>query len=245
MSDTLEEVRPTAAPPEHVVRRRVLVTLGVVLVVVGLLAGGPWVYAQIFAPEAPPPLELTDPVQPESVVVVPGPLDVDGTWLVDATSEAGYRLGEILSGQPVTVVGRTDQVTGSLTVEGETLTAAEVVVDVAAVTTDESARDAYFRRALNTSTHPQAVFRLAAPVDVAGLADAEEGVPLEVPGVLVLHGVERPVTASLVAQRAGEGLEVAGTVPVVLADHGLTPPELGFVTVEPEGTVEVLLRLTR
>jgi polyisoprenoid-binding protein YceI len=245
MSSTLEGTRGTTAPPEHVVRRRVLVTLGVVLLVVGLLAGGPWVYARLFAPEAPPPLALPEQAQPEAALVLPGPLDLDGTWVVDGTSEAGYRLGEILSGQQVTVVGRTDQVTGSLTVESGTLTAAEVVVEVAAVTTDESARDAYFRRALNTSTHPRAVFRLSAPVDVDALADAEEGVVLEVPGVLILHGVERPVTASLVAQRSGGGLEVAGTVPLVLADHGLTPPELGFVTVEPQGTVEVLLRLVR
>lgn len=245
MTDTSQDVRPAPAPPEHVVRRRVLVTLGVVLVVVGLLAGGPYVYAKFFAPATPAPLTLPEQVQPEAVMVAPGPLDLEGTWRVDGTSEAGYRLGEVLSGQPVTVVGRTDQVTGSFTVDGGVLTAAEVVVDVAAVTTDESARDAYFRRALDTSTHPQATFRLTSPVDVARLAEAEEGVPVEVPGVLVLRGVERPVTASLVVQRAGDRLEVAGTVPVLLADHGLTPPELGFVTVEPQGAVEVLLRLTR
>ncbi|WP_225754788.1 YceI family protein [Actinotalea sp. Marseille-Q4924] len=245
MTGTVQDAPPAQAPPEHVVRRRVLVTLGAVLLVVGLLAGGPWVYARLFAPDAPPPLALPEQAQPEAVTVAPGPLDLEGTWRLDETSEAGYRLQEVLSGQPVTVVGRTAQVSGSFTVDGGVLTAAEVVVDVAAMTTDESARDAYFRRALDTSTYPQAVLRLTAPVDVTALAEAEEGVPLEVPAVLVLHGVERPVTASLVAQRAGGTVEVAGTVPVVLADHGLTPPELGFVTVEPQGTVEVLLRLTR
>nr|WP_297426024.1 YceI family protein [uncultured Actinotalea sp.] len=234
------------AAPGHAVRRRVLVTLGVVLVVVGLLAGGPWVYARLLAPEAPPPLALPEQAQPEAALLPPGPLDVDGQWQVAPSSEAGYRLAEVLSGQPVTVVGRTDQVSGSITVMDGVLTAAEVHVDVASVATDESARDAYFRRAMDTSTFPQAVFRLTAPVDVAAVADADaEGVPVEAPGVLVLRGVERPVTASLVVQRAGDGLEVAGSVPLVLADHGLTPPDLGFVTVEPEGTVEVLLRLSR
>jgi polyisoprenoid-binding protein YceI len=223
----------------------VLVTLGVVLVVVGLLAGGPWVYARFLAPEAPPPLALPEQAQPEAALLPPGPLDVDGQWQVAPSSEAGYRLAEVLSGQPVTVVGRTDQVSGSVTVADGALTAAEVLVDVASVATDESARDAYFRRAMDTSTFPQAVFRLTGPVEVAAVADAEEGVPVEAPGVLVLRGVERPVTASLVVQRAGEELEVAGSVPLVLADHGLTPPDLGFVTVEPQGTVEVLLRLTR
>lgn len=245
MSSTVQDAPATVTTPEHVVRRRVLVTLGVVLVVVGLLAGGPWVYARLFAPEAPPPLALPEQSQPEAALLAPGPLDVDGTWQVAPSSEAGYRLGEVLSGEPVTVVGRTDQVTGSITVEGGTLTAAEVVVDVASVGTDESARDAYFRRAMDTSTFPQAAFRLTAPVDVGALTEAEGGVPLEVPGVLVLRGVERPATASLVVQRAGDGLEVAGSVPLVLEDHGLTPPDLGFVTVEPQGTVEVLLRLSR
>ncbi|MBC7291035.1 MAG: YceI family protein [Actinotalea sp.] len=245
MSATLEEARPQAAPPEHLVRRRVLVTLGVVLGVMALVAGGPWVYATFFAPSTPPPLTLPEQEPPVAALVAPAPVDLEGTWQVDDTSEAGYRLGEVLSGQQVTVVGRTGQVDGTVTVEDGVLTAAEVVVDVASVTTDESARDAYFRRALDTSTHPTAVFRLTSPVDVGVLDDADGGVPLELPGVLVLHGVERPVTASLVAQRSGSGLEVAGTVPVVLADHDLTPPDLAFVTVEPEGTVEVLLRLTR
>lgn len=40
------------------------------------------------------------------------------------------------------MVGRTDAVTATVTVAGDRLTEAEVVVDVASIATDDSARDA-------------------------------------------------------------------------------------------------------
>ncbi len=52
------------------------------------------------------------------------------------------------------------------------------------------------------------------------------------------------VTAELSVQRVGDRIEVAGKVPVVLADLNLTAPDLGFVTVDPSGSVEFLLLLS-
>jgi polyisoprenoid-binding protein YceI len=233
-----------------------------VVVVVALITGGPWLYAQLLAPEAPPPLALTAPVEgedepgaadpteeatdePTSSVLADGPVDVEGTWQVAEGSQAGYRLGEVLSGQEVTVVGRTDRVSGFLVVEDGVLTEAEVVVDAASVATDESARDAYFRRALDTSANPQATFVLTEPVEVSSIGASTDSQSVDVVGVLTFNGVSRPAAATLVARRTAGGVEVAGTVPVVLADHDLNAPDLRFVTVEPEGLIEVLLRLSR
>lgn len=225
-------------------RRRALVTVAVVGVVVGAITGGPWVYAQVIAPEAPPPLSAATtmtapPAVPEAID------DPDGAWEVAEGSEAGYRLRETLSGQEVVVVGRTEQVSGSVTVQDGQLTAARVLVDVASIATPESARDAYFRRALDTSTYPEAVFELAEPADVSAVGRPGEDVTVVLAGTLTMRGTAVPATVQAVARVVDGGLEVAGSTPVTLADFGLAAPDLPFVTVEPTGTVEVLLRLER
>ncbi|WP_250446015.1 YceI family protein [Actinotalea sp. C106] len=232
--------------PEH--RRRWLIwTLVAVPVALAAIAGGPWFYARFLAPDPAEPLALSTPGPTETAAPPVDEIEeVDGTWTVAAGSEAGYRLGEVLSGEQVTVVGRTDQVSGGVVLEDGSLLEAEVLVDVASIVTDESARDAYFRRALDTTTHPQATFEVTDPVDVTALEGATEAVTVQAPGTLTFHGVARPATAVLEVQPTGsDQVEVAGQIPVTLEDFDLTAPDLGFVTVEPTATVEMLLVLTR
>ena len=240
--------RSRELPPEH--RRTWLIrTMVAVVAAVGLIVGGPWFYAQFLANAPAEPLALTTPTPEASATSqAPTPLklsDLEGTWLVGEGSQAGYRLGEVLSGQPVTVVGRTEVVGGTVVVQAGALMVADIVVDTATIVTDESARDAYFRRALNTTDFPQATFSLTARVDLSAVIGSTGPVTLEAPGSLTFHGATQAVTATLQVQRSATGVEVAGTIPVVLADFGLEPPDLGFVTVEPTGTVEMLLALTR
>lgn len=238
------------SPDERDRRRRWVLRSAVgVVVTVALVAGVPWVYARLLAPSRPAPLALSHAAAsqaaepPVPAAVEPGWLD--GPWVVAAGSEAGYRLGEVLSGEPATVVGRTDDVSGSLEVHGGALVAAEVAVEVTTISTDESARDAYTRLALDATEHPVATFVLTETVDVTALATTADPVTLTVPGELELHGQARPVVAELQVRRTADGVEVAGQVPVVLADHGLRAPDLGFVTVDPEGLVEMRLDLER
>lgn len=223
-------------------RRRALVTVVVVLAVVAGITGGPWVYARFIAPEPPAPLTVGTAMT-TSPPPAPAVVDPDGTWTVGEGSEAGYRLDEVLSGQDVVVVGRTSQVSGSLTVEGNVLTQARVVVDVASITTPESARDAYFRRALDTSTYPEATFELGDPVDVSAVGGPGDGVTVELAGTITIRGTSVPTTVQAVVHLGPDGLEVAGSAPVTLADFGLTAPDLPFVTVAQTGTIEVLLVL--
>jgi len=238
---------PTSAhlPPEH--RRRWLIgTVVTVVLAVAAVVGGPWVYANLTVPAPQDPLELS--TQSPSPTVAPGPpaaMDVDGTWTISTGSQGGYRIGEVLSGESVVVAGRTDQVTGTVVVSGGALTTARVVVDTASISTDESARDAYFRRALDTTTFPEATFELSAPVDVSEVGTASGPVTVAAPGTLTLRGVAVPATANLELQRTVSGVEVVASVPLTLADVDLDPPELGFVTVEPTGTIEILLVLVR
>ena len=46
---------------------------------------------------------------------------------------AGYRVAEVLNGTDVTVTGRTDEVSGTLTAGGQTVTQASFTVDVASI----------------------------------------------------------------------------------------------------------------
>jgi polyisoprenoid-binding protein YceI len=242
--------REVELPPEH--RRRWLIrTVVTVTVVLGAIAAGPWVYATFFAPEPAEPLVLTGPTparsgSPEPEVPATVPVgELEGTWTVSEGSEAGYRLREVLSGAPVTVVGRTDAVSGELVVADGSITGGQVTVDVAAIATDETARDAYFRRAMDTTTYPEASFVLEQPVDLGPVAGTTAPVAVEAVGTLTMRGLARQVTAQLEVQRGVDGVEVVGSIPVTLQDYGLTAPDLGFVTVEPTGTVELRLLLVR
>ena len=108
-----------------------------IAVVVALLAfvGGPWIYINVFRDDAPAPLVGTT-VPADTAVdttvadTVPAAVtDVSGTWTIGPGSVVGYRVEEILFGQNVTAVGRTSAVTGSLTFENDSLTAASFTLD--------------------------------------------------------------------------------------------------------------------
>lgn len=233
---------PTEVPPEK--RRRWLIwTLASVVGALTLMIGGPWAYSTWMKHRAPDPLTLTAEVaEPEETT---GPFTVDGSWQVAEGSEAGYRLDEVLFGQATTPVGRTEQVSGTVVVQDGMLTEAQVVVDVATISTDESARDAYFRRALDTTEYPEATFELTEPVDVTSVSTASAAVPVSAAGRLTLRGETVPVSATLEVRRAESGVEIAGSIPIVLDDFGLKAPDLEIVKVQPEGLVEWRIDLTQ
>src|SRR3712207_3189655 len=174
------------------------------------------------APPAP-----TVQAQPEDVELS---ADTDGVWTVTDGSTAGYRVDEVLNGADVTVAGTTDRVTGSVEVEGNALTAAEVTVDVASVTTDSGRRDAYFRdNIMDVATHPTATFAVREPVDLPELSGAPVTVP--VAGELTLAGETRPVQVDLSVVRTPQGVDVSGSIPLTFTDFGIEPPNLGFVQI--------------
>lgn len=171
---------------------------------------------------------------------------LSGTWSIAEGSAAGYRVDEVLNGTDVTVTGRTSRVTGSLTVDGLALTAAAFEVDVASITTDSASRDDYFRdEALQAGRFPTATFVLTAPAEIDTAPVSGEAVEQQFTGDLTLAGVTRSVTFIAQARTDGATAEIAGQIPIVFADFGITAPSLGFVSVEPEGFVEFELVLTR
>jgi polyisoprenoid-binding protein YceI len=222
--------------------------LGILLVVIAVVvAAGPWFYREFIAGEADPELAL--PTQTQVATT-----DVDGTWTVvpgpsDETNrtQAGYRVDEVLRGSPLTVNGRTTQVTGEAVVAASKLEAATFTVDVASITSPESRHDNQFRgeRIMNVARFPTAEFRVTQPVDVAGVPETGASITLDVPAAMTVKGVTREVTAKVDVQRSGANIIAAGSVPVIWTDYGVPPPDLGFVKVEPTGTIEFLVNLAK
>jgi polyisoprenoid-binding protein YceI len=174
------------------------------------------------------------------------PADVQGVWRVGEGSYAGYRVGEVLNGTAVTVVGRTEEVTGSVTVDGDALAAASLTVEVASITTDQGSRDSYFRNtAMQTFRYPTATFTLTEPVAAASAPRLGAAHTVTATGDLTLAGTTRIVAVTVDAAFDGERAQVVGSIPITFADFGIEAPSLGFVRVEEKGAVEFSLTLVR
>jgi len=221
---------------------------GVVVVGGAALAFGPAVYADYANSnvEAAPTIApaTTSPTGSATAAAVNAD-DLSGTWSIGADSYAGYRVDEVLQGNDVTVTGRTADVTGDLTVDSLSLTAATITVDVASIATDEGARDSYFRdTAMEVGDFPTATFTLTEPVTleapVAGVAQT-----LTATGELTMHGVTQPVTVELQAALTDAGGQVVGSIPITFSDYGVDAPDLGFVSVEDAGSVEFSLNVAQ
>jgi polyisoprenoid-binding protein YceI len=230
-------------------KKPVLWGLGILIVVVIVaVAAGPWFYREFIAGEAD--AELTLPGQSEAATT-----DVNGMWTVvpgpsdeSMRTQAGYRVDEVLRGSPLTVNGRTPEVTGEAVVAASKLESATFTIDVASITSPESARDNQFRGEdiLDTAKFPTAELRVTQPVDVAAVPESGAAATLEVPVSMTIKGVSRDVTAKVDVQRTGDSIVAAGSVPVTWTDFNVTPPDFaGFVKVEPTGSIEFLVNLRK
>ncbi len=174
------------------------------------------------------------------------PEGIEGTWTVGDQSVVGYRVSEQLFGQSADAVGRSEGVTGELTIEGTTVTDASFEVDMATFESDESRRDGQFEgRIMEVDQFPTATFVLTAPVELGAEPADGERVEVVATGDLTLHGVTREVTVPLVAQRNGSTFAVDGSVTVTFADYEIDDPSGGPASVGSDGELEVLLVLTR
>lgn len=227
-------------------RKKLMIIAGVLasFLLVGL-TGGPWVYEKFVVGDQPDALALpsAEAAEDGSDGASADPAGLDGTWQVGGESVAGYRVDEVLFGRDVTVVGRTDEVTGDATVTDGVLSDTEVTVDMASVATDEEQRDAKFRGdIMDTATYPTTTFK---QTDTVELPATSGRFTVSVPGELTVRGVTRAVDVELEVQAAAERVDVVGSIPVTFSDYKIPDPGFSGVTVEDSGTIEFLLNLTR
>lgn len=183
--------------------------------------------------------------------------DIAGTWTVDTESGdfdyesatgtfVGFRIEEELSSiGSTTAVGRTGDVTGTMTIDGTTLTEAGFEVDMSTITTNESRRDDNVYRALETSQFPMASFVLTEPVDLGAEAADGGAVAITAVGDLTIHGVTQSVEYPLEAQLVDGTIVVVGSLDITFADYGVEVPTAPIVvSVADHGPVELQLLLT-
>lgn len=225
-------------------RRKAIIlwVVGAITVLGGAaVAFGPYIYRDATMKDAPvtPSLDLSTSTG-DSLT------DVAGKWRAASGSYAGYRTNEVLRGVDVTVVGRTERVTGELTVESTTVTTGHITVDMASVATGNSARDSYFHDTImQTTVYPAATFELLTPIQIPTPLVAGHEQTYEVTGKLTIHGVTREVKTQLETGFDGTHVHVAGSIPITFSDYGVTAPDLGFVTVEKNGHIELLIKFER
>ena len=169
--------------------------------------------------------------------------DPAGTYQVakgDSTF-AGYRMKEELRGiGSNTAVGRSPDVTGSLTFDGKAITATEINVSLASLKSDDSRRDNFMQRSgLQTQQFPTAKFVLMQPVAIASLPAEGQKVKFDATGDFTLHGVTKRVTIPLEGARQAGTVVVAGSLEIVLADYKIEKPQAPSVlSIEDKGAME-------
>jgi polyisoprenoid-binding protein YceI len=231
------------------------IVAGVVVLGVAALAG--WWF--LLRDDAPPEADIDAAGETLDEAATPGNGDassgeaaaVDGTWPVDQSvgsfadfsgTWAGYRFDEELVGiGGNTAVGRTPDVTGTMTVADGAVTAVDVEVDL--TTLDSDRRDGALRtRGLESDRFPTATFRLTEPVTLPpGLTDGERA-PVAATGELTIHGVTNEATIELQAELQGDAAVVVGSAPIALADHGIDPPTgLSVLSISGDGAFEFQL----
>ncbi len=172
--------------------------------------------------------------------------DFDGDWVPTEASEFGYRVEEVLAGVSTTAVGRSNEITGLLTIEGTTATAVDVEVQIDSIESDSSLRDNQFTgRIMNAAEFPTATFNLTEPIEFGTIPVGDEQVTATATGELTLRGVTNPVTFEVTAQTTDGRIGVLGSIPVVFADYGIDNPSFGQVRTEDEGLVEFVLVFER
>jgi polyisoprenoid-binding protein YceI len=242
-------------------RSRVIIIVVAIVAVIGI--GGFIVYDQVLRGDSAAALALpgasADPAATSAAgpSAVPGASfdgSVAGTWTVAPGSVAGYRVREQLAtlSAESDAVGRTDAITGSITVETtgstSTLTAATLTVDTTSIASDKPQRDGRLRNeGLQTDTYPTATFKLTKPVEIPAAALAGTASDVTLTGDLTLHGVTKSVDIPAKAQLINGTIQVAGSIGFPLSDYGMTAPNIGgfIVSIADNGTLEFLVSFSK
>ena len=176
--------------------------------------------------------------------------DLSATWKVTNASQVGYRVTEDLIGGLANnvAVGRTNAVTGTVTVAGTKVSAVAISADLTKLTSDSSRRDSQVQdRILNTRTYPTATFKLTSPIDFGSIPAVGTENKTKATGDLTIHGVTKSVTLDVTYQLvSAHEIRILGTLPVVWADFKIPSPTFaGVADVRDNGAMEFLIVATR
>jgi polyisoprenoid-binding protein YceI len=243
------------------VTRRRAVSIVAAAVLLAVVAAGAYGFWYLFL-QGPGPAAVADATLPPvpSAAASSSPLasgQIPGTWKVDTSigsfsdfsgSFVGYRVQEQLANVGAnTAVGRTPNVSGSLTIDGTTVTAATITADLTALESDDSRRDGQLRRqGIQTGQFPNAIFTLTSPIDLGSVPKDGQEISATGKGQFELHGVKKDVEIPLKARLSGSVIQVSGSLPIVFADYDIEKPNSFIVlSIADQGVMELQLFFTK
>jgi polyisoprenoid-binding protein YceI len=227
------------------------IVIGVVVAVLLVTVVAPFIYINFIKDDPAPELTLDDVStttteaggSSTTAALAEG---IEGTWVVGDGSQVGYRIDETLFGQDSEAVGRSEGVTGEVTIEDTTVTAGRFEVDMTTFESGEAQRDNQFEgRIMEVDQFPTATFELTSPIELGAVPTDGEEITTTATGDLTLHGVTQEVTIDLVARLDGSTFAVDGSIPVTFSDYDIDDPSGGPASVGDDGELEVLLVFTR
>jgi polyisoprenoid-binding protein YceI len=241
----------------HIVPRRIWIPVAAAVAL--MLLGGAGAYAYFFSGlrSTPPALSLATPSASASASPSASANAGTGSWSIASGSLVGYRVNEQFVGQSSShqAVARSSDVTGKMVIarSGTTyeLTSAAITVQLANLASVDSVagynvtnRDRIVQQSLDVRSFPTATLAAQSVALPAG-ADSGQAVTVSVPAQLTVHGVTKSVTATIQLRVTGSTAQVAGTITTNMTDFGVSPPTIGFTTVQPAVTIEFSLNLTQ
>jgi polyisoprenoid-binding protein YceI len=221
-----------------------IVKTGIVIVAVLVVAGAGffayiWISGGSGEPSAAAQAERIEPQEPQQVVYE----------VVDARSEARFIIEEVLRGEPNTVVGRTDQIDGSIAVQFEPamVEIGQFVINVRTIRTDDEVRDRTIRTLILESNKDEFEFSTFDPTAVTGVPEVIEvgdRLDLDVTGNLTVRGVTSEVTFDMTLNVQSEE-EITGTASTTILweDFDITIPYVGGNSIVASVSDEVGLEL--
>ena len=113
----------------------------------------------------------------------------------------------------------------------------DIAIPAVSLKSPKDGIDKNMHKALKTDTFADITFRMKSM--------AKNGSGLRALGTLTIAGVSKEITLDLTALRSGSNLSVAGDVPLVMTDYGITPPKamMGMMRTDPKITLRIELVL--
>jgi polyisoprenoid-binding protein YceI len=258
MPDLASPPAPSGGPTTPPRSRKWWYIGGVCVLALALVGFGIWYF--VFRDDSPPAVNIeraTESLDTKGSGNGQSTSSLDGTWKVDPSigsftdftnSFVGYRVQEELAGIGAkTAVGRTPDVSGSITIDGTTIPKADFTADLSTLKSDEGRRDgAIHSQGLETSRFPTATFELTEPIDLGKIPAEGTKTSVDATGTLTLHGVSKDVTIPLDAVQTGDTIAVTGQVGIPFADYGIQKPvSFQVLSIENRGILEVQLFFTK
>jgi len=186
------------------------------------------------------------------VHAIPVDPSAPGSGVFDVVSEnslALFIIEEVLRGDANTVVGRTDQIDGSLAIEFQTgqVDIGPVEINLRSIRTDDELRDRTIRSRILNSNRDEYEFATFHPTEVTGTPDgvaAGDTLSLAITGDLRIRGVIREVTFAMdLNVHTYDQIQGIAYTEISRADFGIVVPYVGGNSIVSQVNDTVELRM--